>query len=170
MLKLRSPLHRRSLTCTPCCPEKFRSPREHRKYHILRCVRMLGVRDLSLEELRLSLSLPYPPVPNTFFMNPSGLSFLASRSLSAAKAGQPLPMRSNVSLTVFFALCVLAADFMIYFFFKLLYSEKHRTRPRRLPREYYSKEEKTSPLPRGSVQNRPAGVTSKPANGRYSEL
>jgi hypothetical protein len=79
-------------------------------------------------------------------MNPSGLSFLASRSLSVAKAGQPLPTRSNVSLTVFFALCVLGADFMIYFFFKLLYREKYRTRPRRLPHEYYSKEEKTSPV------------------------
>ena len=53
-----------------------------------------------------------------------------------------------MSLTVFFALCVLGADFMIYFFFKLLYRERHRTRPRRLPREYYSKEEKTSPLDR----------------------
>lgn len=35
---------------------------------------------------------------------------------------------------------------MIYFFFRLLYSEKRRTRPRQLPREYYSKEQKTSPL------------------------
>jgi hypothetical protein len=67
-------------------------------------------------------------------MNPSGLSFLATRSLSTAKACQLLPMRSNVSLTVFFALCVLGADFMIYFFFKLLYGEKYRTRPRRLKR------------------------------------
>jgi len=34
-------------------------------------------------------------VPNTFFMNPSGFSSLASRNLSRAKAGQPLPMRSK---------------------------------------------------------------------------
>jgi len=107
-----------------------------------------------------------PPVPNTFFMNPSGFSFLASRSLSVAKAGQPLPMRSNVSLTVFFALCVLGADFMIYFFFKLLYHERHRTRPRRLPREYYRKEEKTSPLYRSPARKShsdPAG-DAIPAN------
>lgn len=57
-----------------------------------------------------------------------------------------------MSLTVFFALCVLGADFMIYFLFKLLYSEKHRTRPRRLPREYYSKEEKTSPVYRSPAR------------------
>lgn len=58
-----------------------------------------------------------------------------------------------MSLTVFLALCVLGADFMIYFFFKLLYSEKHRTRPRRLPREYYGKkEEKTSPLYRSPAR------------------
>lgn len=46
-------------------------------------------------------------------------------------------MRSNV--TVFFALCVLGADFIIYFFFKLLYGEKFQTRLRRLPREPYRK-------------------------------
>jgi hypothetical protein len=42
-----------------------------------------------------------------------------------------------MSLTVFLAMCVLGVDFLIYFFFKLLYSEKHRIRPRRLPPEYY---------------------------------
>lgn len=57
-----------------------------------------------------------------------------------------------MSLTVFLALCVLGADFMIYCFFKLLYSERRRTRPRRLPREYYSNEEKTSPLDRSPAR------------------
>jgi hypothetical protein len=42
-----------------------------------------------------------------------------------------------MSLTVFFALCILGIDFLIYFFFKLIYGEKHRAHPRRLPPEYY---------------------------------
>jgi hypothetical protein len=44
-----------------------------------------------------------------------------------------------MSLTVFLALCVLGVDFMIYFFFKMVYGEKHRNRPRRLPPHFYSK-------------------------------
>jgi hypothetical protein len=34
-----------------------------------------------------------------------------------------------MSLTVFLALCVLGVDFLIYFFFKLVYGEKYRIRP-----------------------------------------
>lgn len=33
----------------------------------------------------------------------------------------------------FFALCILSIDFKIYFFFKLVYGEKRRAKPRRLP-------------------------------------
>jgi hypothetical protein len=51
-----------------------------------------------------------------------------------------------MSLTVFLALCVLGVDFMIYFFFKIVYGEKHRIRPRRLPADYYRRKEQTSPL------------------------
>jgi len=43
-----------------------------------------------------------------------------------------------MSLTVFFALCILGMDFLIYFFFKLVYGEKRRVPPRRLPAEYYN--------------------------------
>jgi len=43
-----------------------------------------------------------------------------------------------MSLTVFFALCILGADFLVYFFFKLVYGEKKRVGPRRLPSDYYS--------------------------------
>lgn len=43
-----------------------------------------------------------------------------------------------MSITAFFAVCILSIDFMIYFFFKLVYGEKHRAKPRRLPSEYYS--------------------------------
>jgi hypothetical protein len=43
-----------------------------------------------------------------------------------------------MSFTVFFALCILAADFLVYFFLKLTYGEKNRVGPRRLPPEYYS--------------------------------
>lgn len=71
-------------------------------------------------------------------------------------------MRSNVSLTVFFALCVLGADFMIYLFFKLLYSEKYRTRPRRVPREYDSEEEQTSPLYRSPARKSHPDLVGKP--------
>ena len=42
-----------------------------------------------------------------------------------------------MSLTLFFALCILGIDFMIYFFFKLVYGEKRRVSPRRLPPEFY---------------------------------
>lgn len=43
-----------------------------------------------------------------------------------------------MSFTVFYALCILSVDFLIYFFFKLTYSEKVRVRRRHLPRDYYS--------------------------------
>jgi len=43
-----------------------------------------------------------------------------------------------MSLTVFFALCILGIDFMIYFFFKLVYGEKRRAKRRRLPPGYYN--------------------------------
>jgi hypothetical protein len=43
-----------------------------------------------------------------------------------------------MSFTVFFALCILGADFLIYFFLKMAYGEKNRIGPRRLPPEYYS--------------------------------
>ncbi|HKD52331.1 MAG TPA: hypothetical protein VKB90_16105, partial [Candidatus Acidoferrum sp.] len=33
----------------------------------------------------------------------------------------------------FFALCILSIDFKICFFFKLVYGEKRRAKPRRLP-------------------------------------
>ena len=43
-----------------------------------------------------------------------------------------------MSITAFFAVCILGIDFMIYFFFKLLYPEKKgRVVRRRLPPEYY---------------------------------
>lgn len=43
-----------------------------------------------------------------------------------------------MSLTAFFAVCILSIDFMIYFFFKLLYAEKKdRVVQRRLPPEYF---------------------------------
>jgi hypothetical protein len=51
-----------------------------------------------------------------------------------------------MSLTVFLALCVLGVDFLIYFFFKLLYGEKYRIRSRRLPLDYYRRKEPTSSL------------------------
>ena len=51
-----------------------------------------------------------------------------------------------MSLTVFLAMCVLGVDFLIYFFFKLLYGEKRRISPRRLPPDYYKRKEKTSSL------------------------
>jgi hypothetical protein len=51
-----------------------------------------------------------------------------------------------MSLTVFLAMCVLGVDFLIYFFFKLLYGEKHRIRPHRLPPEYYKKNTEASSL------------------------
>lgn len=41
-----------------------------------------------------------------------------------------------MSLTVFFAFCILGIDFMIYFFFKLVYGEKRRAKRRRLPPGY----------------------------------
>ncbi|HET8922337.1 MAG TPA: hypothetical protein VFN26_04995 [Candidatus Acidoferrum sp.] len=44
-----------------------------------------------------------------------------------------------MSLTVFLALCVLGVDIMIYFFFKLVYGERHRNRPRRSPPHFYSR-------------------------------
>jgi len=43
-----------------------------------------------------------------------------------------------MSFTVFFALCILGADFLIYFFFKMAYDEKKSVGPRRLPPDYYS--------------------------------
>jgi len=43
-----------------------------------------------------------------------------------------------MSLTVFFAFCILGIDFMIYFFFKLVYGEKRRAKRRRLPPGYYN--------------------------------
>lgn len=45
-----------------------------------------------------------------------------------------------MSITAFFAVCILSIDFMIYFFFKLVYAEKRRAKPRRLPPEYYDDE------------------------------
>lgn len=45
-----------------------------------------------------------------------------------------------MSITAFFAVCILSIDFMIYFFFKLVYAEKHRAKPRRLPTQYYDDE------------------------------
>ena len=49
-----------------------------------------------------------------------------------------------MSITVFYALCILSIDFMIYFFFKLVYGEKRRAKPRRLPSEYYDGGSRTS--------------------------
>ena len=43
-----------------------------------------------------------------------------------------------MSLTVFFAVCILSIDFMIYFFFKLVYGEKRDGKRRRLPPGYYT--------------------------------
>ena len=60
--------------------------------------------------------------------------------------GQPPPCELDMSLTVFLAMCVLGVDFLIYFFFKLVYSEKHRLRPRRLPPEYYKENSEASRL------------------------
>lgn len=73
-----------------------------------------------------------------------------------------------MSLTVFFALCVLGADFMIYFFFKLLYRERHRTRPRRLPREYHSKEQRTSPLDRSPARKSHPDLAGNPVPANWS--
>lgn len=75
-----------------------------------------------------------------------------------------------MSLTVFFALCVLGADFMIYLFFKLLYSEKYRTRPRRVPREYDSEEEQTSPLYRSPARKSHPDLVGKPIPADRSRL
>lgn len=49
-----------------------------------------------------------------------------------------------MSLTIFLALCILSIDFLIYFFFKLTYAEKHRAKPRRLPREFYTDTSRSS--------------------------
>ena len=73
-----------------------------------------------------------------------------------------------MSLTVFFALCIISIDFMIYFFFKLLYGEKKkRVVRRRLPTEYYdesfsrSRSGKSSPLYEiPAHNNRPAAKKS----------
>lgn len=43
-----------------------------------------------------------------------------------------------MSITAFYAVCILSIDFLIYFFFKLVYGEKRRAKPRRLPPEYYN--------------------------------
>ncbi len=43
-----------------------------------------------------------------------------------------------MSFTVFFALCILGADFLVYFFFKMAFGEEKRIGRRRLPPEYYS--------------------------------
>jgi hypothetical protein len=56
-----------------------------------------------------------------------------------------------MSLTALFAVCILSIDFMIYFFFKLLYGEKKKRVVRRLPPEYYNnvspiRSSKSSPL------------------------
>lgn len=74
--------------------------------------------------------------PNKFLTNYSGLSILRSETLgSGSKSGSWNEW--IMSLTVFFALCILGIDFMIYFFFKLVYGEKHGVRSRRLPPGYY---------------------------------
>ncbi|HVH70570.1 MAG TPA: hypothetical protein VNB49_05605 [Candidatus Dormibacteraeota bacterium] len=57
-----------------------------------------------------------------------------------------------MSLTVFFAMCILGVDFLIYFFCKTLYTEKHRTRPRRLPAHYYSGEQQRFELYRAPAR------------------
>lgn len=94
-------------------------------------------------------------------------------------------MGLNVSLTVFIALCVLGADFLVYFFFKLTFSEKYRSHPRRLPPHYYSTKEQTPalyrlserksgssftgrvvPLPQPSHKNDPGATT---AGGGFTE-
>jgi hypothetical protein len=71
-----------------------------------------------------------------------------------------------MSLTVFLAMCVLGVDFLIYFFFKLVYSEKHRLRPRRLPPEYYKENSEASSLYRVPARKDrfpcPARVVSMP--------
>jgi hypothetical protein len=64
---------------------------------------------------------------------------------------------------------------MIYFFFKLLCGEKYRTRPRRLPREYYGKEEKTSPLYRSPARKGHPDLVGKPipadrSTANYSDI
>ena len=57
-----------------------------------------------------------------------------------------------MSYTVFFALCILGLDFLIYFFLKLTYGEKNRVARRHLPREYYSESHFTAPLYRVPTQ------------------
>lgn len=78
-----------------------------------------------------------------------------------------------MSLTVFLAFCVLGVDFMIYFFFKMVYGEKRRIRPRRLPPEYYSRKGQTSPLylvpPREKTAAQRQGVSSPCAGSLPSE-
>ena len=49
-----------------------------------------------------------------------------------------------MSITVFYALCILSIDFMIYFFCKLTYGEKRRAKPRRLSSEYYDRGPRTN--------------------------
>jgi hypothetical protein len=63
-------------------------------------------------------------------------------------------------------MCVLGVDFLIYFFFKLLYGEKRRISPRRLPPEYYKKNAEASSLYRVPARKDslagPARVASMP--------
>jgi hypothetical protein len=58
--------------------------------------------------------------------------------VGVVEARQPHGNELKMSMTVFFALCILGMDFLIYFFFKLVYGEKHRVQLRRLPAEYYN--------------------------------
>jgi hypothetical protein len=71
-----------------------------------------------------------------------------------------------MSLTVFLAMCVLGVDFLIYFFFKLIYGEKRRVSSRRLPPEYYKKNAEASSLYRVPARKDslagPARVVSMP--------
>lgn len=74
-------------------------------------------------------------------------------------------MGSHESVTVFFSLCVLGADFMIYFFLKLVLSERYRTHARRLPRHYYNTKDQTSALHQSPIRK-----SRLPSQGRIVPL
>ena len=88
-----------------------------------------------------------PPESRPFYrilMNFSGLSTAASPSLLFIEAGPASVCELNMSFTVFLAMCVLGVDFVIFFFFKLVYGEKRRISPRRLPSDYHRRPTQSS--------------------------
>ena len=78
-----------------------------------------------------------------FLTNCSGLSRLVFPMLTGVD-GATRGFEGSISITVFLALCILSIDFMIYFFFKLVYGEKRRAKPRRLPSQYYDRGPRTT--------------------------